>query len=255
MATRWMCLLIALAAASCGRSAPDSASGSAAPAPTSGSALTKLTVAAIAIVDVAPLYLAQGQGVLRRREPRCHDPEHPGRRRVGARRGERAVSVRVCQRGLAAARPRQGPAAQGRSRPATSRPASREDFGADRRPGRLAGEDAEGPRGQDPGGEPAQQHRRGDGARGDAQGRRRSGPAEVHRGSGSPRCRRRSARSGSTLRGVVEPFLTVARSQGATVLDWNFADAAPRPDDRARTSRPRTTRSTTPTWSSGSPRR
>jgi NitT/TauT family transport system substrate-binding protein len=26
---------------------------------------------------------------------------------------------------------------------------------------------------------------------------------------------------------VVEPFLTVARSQGATVLDWNFVDAAP----------------------------
>ena len=26
---------------------------------------------------------------------------------------------------------------------------------------------------------------------------------------------------------VVEPFLTVARSQGATVLDWNFADTAP----------------------------
>jgi NitT/TauT family transport system substrate-binding protein len=27
---------------------------------------------------------------------------------------------------------------------------------------------------------------------------------------------------------IVEPFLTVARSQGATVLDWNFADTAPR---------------------------
>lgn len=27
---------------------------------------------------------------------------------------------------------------------------------------------------------------------------------------------------------VVEPFLTVARSQGATVLDWNLANAAPR---------------------------
>jgi len=26
---------------------------------------------------------------------------------------------------------------------------------------------------------------------------------------------------------VVEPFLTVARNQGATVLDWNFADTAP----------------------------
>jgi len=26
---------------------------------------------------------------------------------------------------------------------------------------------------------------------------------------------------------VVEPFLTVARNQGATVLDWNFADASP----------------------------
>lgn len=26
---------------------------------------------------------------------------------------------------------------------------------------------------------------------------------------------------------LVEPFLTVARSQGATVIDWNFADAAP----------------------------
>lgn len=67
-ARNWICAFVALAATACGRSGPSSGSGSTSGSDpraggSAGGALTPITVAAISIVDVAPLYLARAQGM------------------------------------------------------------------------------------------------------------------------------------------------------------------------------------------------
>jgi NitT/TauT family transport system substrate-binding protein len=236
-ALAWMCALPALLAVSqgCSKSKPDgsagaeSRSGSAAPAepapgkPADGA--VKLTVAAIPIVDVAPLYLGKQKGFFAEQ-----NLDITAQNTQGGAQSVPCVVSGQCQFGFANVISLLLGSAKGLPLVAvtagnfsTGKP---EDFGAIIIP---AGSDIK--------------------ALKDLEGKTLSvnqinniGGVTVRaavRKAGAdpdkikfievpfPEMPAALAQKRIDAAWVVEPFLTVARGQGATVLDWNFADTAP----------------------------
>lgn len=234
-ALSWMCALGALFALGCGRSNPGAGAGGsgseapvkAAPAEPAGGGAgpTKLTVAAIAIVDVAPLYLAKAKGFFTEQnlDLTIQNTQGGAESVPGVISGQYQIAfANVISLLLAHAKglPLQVIAAGNFST------GKAEDFG-----GILV-----------PAGSPVKTLK-------DLEGKTVAVNQVNNIGGVTVRAAMRKAggdpdkihfievrfpempaalgQSRVDAAWVVEPFLTVARSQGATVLDWNFADTAP----------------------------
>jgi NitT/TauT family transport system substrate-binding protein len=230
-ALSWMCAVTALFALDCGRS---KSTGGGEPEkkpetkaePAAGSAgPTKLSVAAIAIVDVAPLYLAKAKGFFTEQnlDLTIQNTQGGAESVPGVISGQyqfafaNVISLLLAHsKGL----PLQVIAAGNFS---TGKP---EDFG-----GILV-----------PAGSPIKTMKQLEGKKLAVNQIKNIGGvtvrAAMRKAGGDPdkiefvevRFPEMPARLGQKdidAAWVVEPFLTVARNQGATVLDWNFADTAP----------------------------
>lgn len=230
----WMCALAALLAlGGCSKSKPEGASGDGKASGSAGSAgpsagaagPTKITVAAIAIVDVAPLYLARAKGFFAEHglDVAIQNTQGGAEAVPGVVSGQYQIAfsnVISLLLGSAKGLPLKIIAAGNFS---TSKP---EDFG-----GIVV-----------PAGSPIKTMK-------DLEGKTLSVNqinniggvtvrAAMRKAGGDPdkiklievRFPEMPAALGQKrvdAAWIVEPFLTVARSQGATVLDWNFADTSP----------------------------
>ena len=202
-----------------------------APGATGEAAPDNVKVGVIPIVDVAPIYLGIEKGFFADRGIELTTESGQGGAAIVPGRRQRPVPVRLQQHDLAAPRPDQGRAAQGRRRGQRVHRRGRQGLRERPREDGQPHQVRQGPRRQEGRRQHAEEHRRHD------------DPRVVRKAGGDPTgvkfvelpfpdmpAALEEGRVDAVW--VVEPFVTIAKDQGARIIASNFVDTSPDTADR-----------------------